>query len=53
MARFFSGALDFLDALGMGHRADVPDVEKNLAGLREQERREFAVVGQAREIARS
>src|SRR6266700_1484955 len=29
----------------MGHRADMPDVEKDFAGLREQERREFAIVG--------
>jgi len=27
------------------HRADVPDIEKNFAGLREEKRREFAIVG--------
>ena len=42
---FFSGTLDFLDAFGMRHRADVPDVEKDFAGLRKKERRKFAIVG--------
>jgi hypothetical protein len=41
---FFSGAFDFLQALGMGHGADVPDIEKDFAGLWEEERGEFAVI---------
>jgi len=41
---FFSGTLDFLDAFGMRHRADVPDVEKDFAGLRKKKRRKFAVI---------
>src|SRR5207248_904019 len=41
----FSGAFDFLQAFGMGHRADVPDVEEDFAGLRKEQRGEFAVVG--------
>jgi hypothetical protein len=40
----FGGAFDFLLALGMGHRTDVPDIEKNFAGLREEQRREFAII---------
>ena len=31
---FFGGALDFLNALGMRHRADVPDVAQNGRGRR-------------------
>src|SRR2546430_12275223 len=41
----FGGAFDFLQAFGMGHRADVSDIEKDFAGLRKEEGREFAVVG--------
>ena len=41
---FFGGALDFLDALGMRHRADMPNVEKNFAGLRKKKSRKFAVI---------
>lgn len=40
----FGGALDFLEALGVGHRTDVPDVVQNAASITEQERRKFAVV---------
>jgi hypothetical protein len=42
---FFGGAFDLLQALGMGHRADVPDVEKDFAGLGKKERREFPIIG--------
>ena len=42
---FFSGAFDFLDAFGMRHRADMPNVEKNFAGLRKKKRRQLAIVG--------
>ncbi len=41
---FFGGALDFLEALGMGHRADVPDVVENVASVADQERGKFAIV---------
>ena len=41
---FFSGAFDFLDAFGMRHRADMPNVEKDFAGLRKKERGKFAIV---------
>src|SRR5229473_2725914 len=41
---FFSGALDFLKALGMGHRADMPDVVQNGAGIRDQDRGELTVI---------
>src|SRR6267378_113218 len=40
----FCGALDFLETLGVGHRADVPDVIQNGAGVGDQKRRELAVV---------
>ena len=40
---FFGGALDFLEALGVGHGADVPDVAKDGAGVVHEEKREFAV----------
>ncbi len=36
---FFGGALDFLEALGMRHWADMPDIEKNFARLREEKGR--------------
>ena len=39
----FGGALDFLQALGVGHGADVPDVAENGAGVVDEEEREFAV----------
>jgi hypothetical protein len=42
---FFRGAFDPLKPLGMGHRAHVPDVEKDLAGLWKKQGREFAVIG--------
>ena len=42
---FFGGAFDFLDAFGMRHRADMPNVEKNFAGLRKKKRRQLAIVG--------
>ena len=41
---FFGGAFDFLDAFGMRHRADMPNVEKDFAGLRKKKRRKFAVI---------
>ncbi len=40
----FCGALDFLETLGVGHRADVPDVVENGAGVGDQKRRKLAVV---------
>ena len=39
----FGGTLNFLEALGMGHGADVPDVAEDGAGVVDQEHREFAV----------
>ena len=41
---FFGGAFDLLDAFGMRHRADMPNVEKNFAGLRKKKSRKFAVI---------
>jgi len=41
---FFRGAFDFLGALEVGHRADVPDVKKNFTRLREEEAGKFAIV---------
>src|SRR4029077_16957083 len=41
---FFRGALDFLDALGVGHGADVPNVREDFAGVGNQEGRELAIV---------
>ena len=41
---FFGGALDFLETLGMRHRANVPDVVENVACVADQERRKFAIV---------
>ncbi len=41
---FFGGALDFLEALGVGHRADVPDVIENGAGVSDQKRGKLTVV---------
>ncbi len=40
----FGGALDFLETLGVGHRADVPDVVEDGAGVDDQKRGKFAVV---------
>ena len=40
---FFGGALDFLDALGVRHGADVPDVAEDGTGVVDEEKREFAV----------
>ena len=36
---FFGGALDFLDALRMRHRADVPDIAQNGAGVGNEQSR--------------
>src|SRR5690349_18952522 len=49
VARDFNGALfcrtlNFLDALGMRHRADVPDVAEDFARVSDEERGEFAVI---------
>jgi hypothetical protein len=41
---FFRRALDFLNALGMGHGADVPDVLENFARIGQEQRRQFAIV---------
>jgi len=41
---FFGGALDFLEALGVGHRADVPDVVQDAARVGDQESGEFAII---------
>ena len=38
------GALDLLEALGVGHRADVPDVIEDGAGVGDQKSGKFAVV---------
>src|SRR5439155_24973923 len=38
------GAFDFLEALGVGHRTNVPDVIENGARVGDQKRRKFAVV---------
>ena len=40
---FFGGTLDFLEALGVGHGADVPDVAEDSACVIDEEEREFAV----------
>src|SRR5258708_6913195 len=40
----FGGALDFLEALGMGHGADVPNVVEDGTRVTEQESGEFAIV---------
>src|SRR5216684_6196605 len=41
---FFGGALDFLDALGMRHGADVPNVAEDFAGVGDEEGGKFAVI---------
>jgi hypothetical protein len=41
---FFGGAFDFLEALGVGHGADVPDVGEDGAGVVDEEGGELAVV---------
>ena len=41
---FFGGALDFLDALGVRHRADVPDITEDFARIGDEEGGEFAVI---------
>ena len=41
---FFGGALDFLEALGVRHRTDVPDVVEDVARVADQESGEFAIV---------
>ena len=41
---FFGGALDFLEALGMGHGADVPDVGEDGAGVVDEESGKLAVI---------
>ena len=40
----FSGTLNFLDALGMGHGADVPNVAENVARVGDENGRKFAVI---------
>ncbi len=35
----FGGTFDFLEALGVRHRADVPDVVENGAGVADEKRR--------------
>src|SRR5436305_648266 len=40
----FGGALNFLDALGMRHGADVPDVAQDFAGVGYQQRGKLAVI---------
>ena len=40
---FFGGALDFLEALGVRHGADVPDVAEDGAGVVNEKEREFVV----------
>ena len=41
---FFCRAFNLLKTLGVGHRADVPDVVEDGAGVGDQERREFAII---------
>ena len=41
---FFGGALDFLDVLGIGIRADPPNISENGAGVGDEDCRKFAVV---------
>jgi len=41
---FFGGALDFLDVLGAGVRANVPDVGENRASISDQERGKLTVI---------
>jgi len=40
----FGGALDSLEALGVGHRADVPDVVEDVACVADQQSGEFAII---------
>ena len=40
---FFGGALDFVEALGVGHGADVPDVAEDGTGVVDEEERKFTV----------
>ncbi len=40
----FGGALDFLEAPGVGHGADVPDVVENGARVADEKRRKLAIV---------
>src|SRR5258708_25686252 len=40
----FGGALNFVDAFGMRHRADVPDVAEDFACVGDEEGGEFAVI---------
>src|SRR5262249_23498713 len=42
---FFGGAFDLLNALGMRHRPDVPDVVKNCARVGDQQSGKLAIVG--------
>src|SRR5256885_8973253 len=41
---FFGPALDFLQAFGMRHRANVPDVAENFARVRNQQGRKLPIV---------
>ena len=41
---FFGGALDFLEALGVGHGADMPDIGEDGAGVVDEESGELAVI---------
>src|SRR5579863_5298045 len=42
---FFGGALNFLNAFGMRHRADVPDVAEDGAGVGNEERGKLPIIG--------
>ncbi len=42
---FFRGTLDFLNALGVGHRADVPDVGQNIARVGGEKGGELSIAG--------
>ena len=42
--RFSAELLDFLNALDVRHRSDVPDVVQNFARVAGEQRREFAVI---------
>ena len=41
---FFRGALDLLDVLGVGIRANVPNVSENRARVSDQKSRELTVI---------
>ena len=41
---FFGGAFDFLEALGIGHRADVPNLVEDGASVADEQSGKLAIV---------